>query len=961
MKNKLEKGKVYFGFTLLDITPIKDADGIGYLFRHEKTGFEVFLLSNDDSENFFTYSVYTPPYDDSGVFHILEHTVLTGSEKYPVKDPFMSMVRNSPNTFLNAMTGADRTEYPAASPVKKDYENIFSVYTDAVFKPLLREESFMQEGIRYVKNRGYHYEGVVFSEMQGATLDHESVVYDTSSRGLYSEESPYSKESGGKPECICDLTYEEFIKTYKKYYVPNNIKLFLYGDQDILDKLELLDKEYLSNREMGEEIKKENVGDKLSGRKRIEAQSSLEDGGKETSTIMLSFLLGDSSDPLYSITLSLLVDILLSNSSSILYHKLIKKGLGEDVSSVSGMTDSTRSLIFCVGLSGTKKEREKEVEELILNSLREIVKEGISEKAIEATLLREELKLKEIKDGRPNGYRLYFTRVDRGWTYGRDPASLLDTSFYLEEIRKSLKEDKRYFENFIEREILNNQNRLLTIVTSKKGVKEREQKIIKKKSEERKALYNPEKEKKYKEYQKQEDSIEIIIMLPRLKNSDVPSIMRKIPREEKGKLIKTVTQTNGIVYADFSFDCSDFTLDELVDIALLSRLILRTDVGSDSYITFQENLKFYTGGYSISSESATDCNGEEKDELIFSFRSLSNSFKKALELFHSLIIDSVINNPEALKRAALELKNNIEASFSYNAHYYALSYSSAHLSPALYVSECTNGITFHETLLSLLSSEESLKERAKSIENSARKLFSQNRLIFHLTVDKEHEEESEKEAELFISLFKSLGECGKTPLRIIDKKFFSNSAFYLPLGVSFTSLVTKGPLDTSPLTAPMRVLLNCLSKNKLWELLREKGGAYGAEASLDISEDIIYFVTYRDPRLDESISDIYKAVKEQRLDEDELESAFIQYKARDLKPIGPKSMGLIDLRRYIYGITDEKRKALKDAILSVKLEDIEKAKEDLLERMAKSLIVTIADKSLINSSKLEFEKKTLSF
>jgi Zn-dependent M16 (insulinase) family peptidase len=353
------------------------------------------------------------------------------------------------------MTGPDRTYYPAASPVKKDFDNIFSVYTDAVFSPLLRKESFMQEGIRFSSEGELHFEGVVFSEMQGDISQHESVVASAASRPLFDKDSPYRHEFGGNPPNICDLTYEEFINTYKKHYVPANMTLFFYGDLDLEEKLLYLDGEYLSKRDGGEKIARPELTTRWNDRKVVRETSNAEEGNT-SSTVMLSWLLPGAEDARLNTELSLIVDLLLGNPGSPLYKAIVESGLGRDLSSESGMSDSYRELLFSVGISGADEKDAERIEEFILSPLRNIAKEGLSKMSIEASLRRMEFRLKEIPSGISQGYSLFFSRIDKGWAYGKTPADMLSPKAIIDAIRKSLAEDERYLESWIEKYFIYN-------------------------------------------------------------------------------------------------------------------------------------------------------------------------------------------------------------------------------------------------------------------------------------------------------------------------------------------------------------------------------------------------------------------------------------------------------------------------------------------------------------------------
>ena len=958
MHSELIVGNTYFGFRLLDKRSCPDYRGVGYLFRHEKTKMEVYFLSTDNSECFFSYTVYTPPENDTGVFHILEHTVLTGSKKYPVRDPFMALNRNSCNTFLNAMTAPDRTDYPAASPVKKDFDNIFSVYTDAVFDPLLRKEDFMQEGIRLSSQGGLHFEGVVFSEMLGDISSHESVVQNATTRPLYGKASPYNYEFGGNPPDITDLTYEKFLETYHKYYVPANITLFLYGDLDVLEKLEFLDKEYLSHRDGGEKAERVKCPERWSEPKKCRYESSA-DEDDDTSSIMVSWLLGEADDPLENTILSLVVDVLLGNPGSPLYKRIVESGIGRDISSESGMVDSYRNLSFSVGFSGSKEERAEEAESFVLKALSDIVDEGIDSIHIESSLRRMEFKIQEISDGLPEGYRIYFTRIDKGWAYGKNPSDMLQTLSMVGKIREEIKKDNRFIENWIQHNLIDNSHRLLSVITMDKSVRVRINDEINKKLEKHKGEWNEEEERLYLEFEEGEDTAEEYESIPRLTLSDIPNKLNVIPREERGRVIVSKMPSASIVYSDIAFDVSDFTVEELEYVSLLSRVMLMTDVGDMDYSSFLSSMRFVTGAFSSILDIGSDCNGEEKDSLIFRFKSLSEHFDEALDLLLKLVKEGNFSSPDRVKAALRDIESDYEASVVRQAHSFALGSASRSLTSSLYTTERTEGLMFWYRVGEMLKDGE-FEKTCKRLPLIAEKTFTKERIIYHMTLDDKGSEEKIKSVESFISKLNKGEKRGKsTKVVPVDAKKNLGYSFSSP--VTYSALAGKAPDEESKATSCMRMLLSMVSQNSLWSLIREKGGAYGAGSGVDINEDIWYFYTYRDPRLEKSISDFSSAVEIEEITDEKLEDAKLKILSRDTRPMGPQSKGLLDLRRYIYNISDELRRTLKESQLVLTKEEVESIKGTMLKAMEGGSITVLAGRKALENSGLSLEIKALPF
>ncbi|MCF0238670.1 MAG: insulinase family protein, partial [Sphaerochaetaceae bacterium] len=373
----------------------------------------------------------TPSEDDKGIAHIIEHTVLCGSKRFPVKDPFSQAILSSPNTFLNAMTFSDKTMYPLASPLKKDFDNLFDIYADAVFAPLLRRESFMQEGIRNIET----FDGIVFNEMCGSRSTEDAIVQAYSTKALF-EGTPAQYESGGVPLAIADLTYEEYLERYKKWYSPSNCRLFMFGDLDIEEYLNKLEKRYLEDVQRGLTIVEDFNNYKKEKPKAFRTKAYCPT--KNANTILLTWLTQPASDPFERLTLNLLVSILLGNPGAPLYKAIIESGLGEDLSPQSGMDPDYPIMPFSVGFCGAKKGHEDEIEEFLLKTLKDFVEKGIPEAAISSAMKRQEFKLLEVKSSDyPYGIATAIG-VSRVWLRGVDPFEGLKNKELFEKLKNEV-------------------------------------------------------------------------------------------------------------------------------------------------------------------------------------------------------------------------------------------------------------------------------------------------------------------------------------------------------------------------------------------------------------------------------------------------------------------------------------------------------------------------------------------
>ncbi|HKL60356.1 MAG TPA: insulinase family protein, partial [Sphaerochaeta sp.] len=468
------------GFVLSEVSPLEEYKATGYLFRHIATQMEVYQVVNDDKELFFSYVFRTLPNNDAGIAHILEHCCLAGSKKYPVRDPFMTLLKGSTNTFMNAMTYPDRTMYPAASPLQKDFDNLFSVYTDAVFAPLLREETFQQEGVRMVcEGEVCHFEGVVYNEMLGGGSDHDSIVGRNSVRSLFPD-TPYAFDSGGDPEHIIQLNYQQFLAFYSMFYHPSNCKLFIYGDLPIGEKLQMLDSEYLRSYAKLNVDSLPPLSEPWKAPRKTSFTSPVEEGESEGGdSVVLSWSTCETSDSLSLITLSTLVDILLGNPGSPLYKALLDTKLGKDISPESGMSSDFREMPFTVGFKGINAEKAEEAEALILSSLKEIVDKGLDSEIIASSIKRSRFKQQEIPGGFPQGFRALIRSL-KGWLVDQSPSATIGATAPLQALEAALAENPRYFEEWIQNHLLDNPHRCLVTVKADSEHEKRQMAAIEK-------------------------------------------------------------------------------------------------------------------------------------------------------------------------------------------------------------------------------------------------------------------------------------------------------------------------------------------------------------------------------------------------------------------------------------------------------------------------------------------------
>ena len=469
-------GEQYGAFTLSSQREIEEYKSTGRLFVHKKTKCPVYHLANNDDENLFAFIFRTPPRNSRGTAHIVEHSVLAGSKRYPVKDPFIALTRGSMNTFLNALTYPDKTVYPASSMVKKDFFNLFEVYGDSVFFPLLRKETFHQEGRRYVPgdDDSISVDGVVFNEMKGNYGSHDSIVGEWSYRSLFPD-TEYRFDSGGEPEAIRDLSYDEFVDFHGKFYHPSNCRIFLYGNIDSLETLSFLEDRFLSPFEFRATETTLSTQSRWTESRLLTLTSPAAESEEsvKNSTITMNWLTASIHDPLMLLSMEILAEILLGHSGAPLQKALVDSGLGEDLSPVSGLDTYTMELVFTVGLRGAEPSVRDDFEALVLDVFKRLVDDGIPEDIVTGAMRRVEFRNREIKGGAPFGLRL-MGKASRGWLHDEAPERTLEFEPWMKKVTEHCSRGG-YFESLVDTMFLNNPHRTTVIVTPDPEHSEREQ------------------------------------------------------------------------------------------------------------------------------------------------------------------------------------------------------------------------------------------------------------------------------------------------------------------------------------------------------------------------------------------------------------------------------------------------------------------------------------------------------
>lgn len=671
-------------YEILDEHRVEDVQSDGFILRHKKSGARIAILSNNDDNKVFYIGFRTPPEDETGVPHIIEHTTLCGSKKFPVKDPFIELAKGSLNTFLNAMTYPDKTVYPVASCNDQDFKNLMDVYLDAVFNPNITkyEEIFKQEGWHYEltgKDDELKINGVVYNEMKGAYSSPDEVLSSQIYRSLFPDNT-YSKDSGGNPEYIPKLTYEAYLDFYHKYYHPSNSYIYLYGDMDVVERLEWLDREYLSlydYKKVNSEINKQPAFDEI---KNVEAQYSITMDDSQENKTYLSYnrVVGDTLDEMLYQAFDVLDYALVSSPGAPVKQALIDAGIGDDV---YGSYDAgILQPVFSFVAKNANASQADEFESIIENTLKEVVKTGINKEALLAGINSSEFKFREADFGQfPKGLLFGLNCLDSWLFDDMKPFIHLECLGTFAKLRKAV--DTDYFEKLIQEYLLDNTHGSSVTVKPKRGLgNEREEALAKELSDYKASLSDEEIKKliedteHLKKYQEEPSSDEDLRKLPMLTRADMKKNAMPFSNIEDElldvKVVRHDIESNGIDYISFLFDAGDFAQSELGYLGFFTNALGLVSTEKYSYTDLANATNIYTGGISTGTASHPDI--KDRNNFVFKFevklKVLEKNLDKALELMEQMLLSSDFTDTKRLGELVAQIKARLQANLSSSGH-----------------------------------------------------------------------------------------------------------------------------------------------------------------------------------------------------------------------------------------------------------------------------------------------------
>lgn len=958
-------------YEILDEHRVEDVQSDGFILRHKKSGARIAILSNNDDNKVFYIGFRTPPEDETGVPHIIEHTTLCGSKKFPVKDPFIELAKGSLNTFLNAMTYPDKTVYPVASCNDQDFKNLMDVYLDAVFNPNITkyEEIFKQEGWHYEltgKDDELKINGVVYNEMKGAYSSPDEVLSSQIYRSLFPDNT-YSKDSGGNPEYIPKLTYEAYLNFYHKYYHPSNSYIYLYGDMDVVERLEWLDKEYLSlydYKKVNSEINKQPAFDEI---KNVEAQYSITMDDSQENKTYLSYnrVVGDSLDEMLYQAFDVLDYALVSSPGAPVKQALIDAGIGDDV---YGSYDAgILQPVFSFVAKNANASQADEFESIIENTLKEVVKTGINKEALLAGINSSEFKFREADFGQfPKGLLFGLNCLDSWLFDDMKPFIHLECLGTFAKLRKSV--DTDYFEKLIQEYLLDNTHGSSVTVKPKRGLgNEREEALAKELSDYKASLSDEEIKKliedteHLKKYQEEPSSDEDLRKLPMLTRADMKKNAMPFSNIEDElsdvKVVRHDIESNGIDYISFLFDAGDFAQSELGYLGLFTNALGLVSTEKYSYTDLANATNIYTGGISTGTASHPDI--KDRNNFVFKLevklKVLEKNLDKALELMEQMLLTSDFTDTKRLGELVAQIKARLQANLSSSGHLVAAMRSMSSFSRyALYQDEL-KGIAFYRSICRI---EKELSESPKSVSDKlaaiAKKLFARNRMLISFTGNNEAYGNAKPSLEKVIAGFDKMSAIGNQAEVHFNT---AKEAFIDASQIQYVAKTGDFICEGYEYTGALRLLRIILSYDYLWINVRVKGGAYGCMNTFLRSGES-YFVSYRDPNLSDTL-DVYDRIPEYiksfSPDERDMTKYIIgTFSALDT-PMNPEAKGSRSLSAYLEGITYEQIQKERNEILNAQPEDIRRL-ADLVEAvLKKDSICVIGNENMIKESAGLFE------
>lgn len=955
------------GYTVKRREPLERL-GIYLELEHQSTGARHIHIECPDDNNGFAVFFPTAPEDSTGVAHILEHVVLAGSERYPVRDPFFSMGRRSLATFLNALTGADWTMYLFSTRNAKDFTNLLDVYLDATFFPRLTEDAFKQEGIRFEfedpgdPRSGLRYKGVVFNEMKGALATPGAAMDRAIGKSLFPG-LPYEHVSGGDPQDIPNLTWEQLRRFHAVHYHPSNGYFYTYGNQSLPATLEIIERNALSRFQRLSYT--ESIPDVKRFRKPVGAVepypvSAAEDNSRK-SQALVAWVTIPAANSFQLLAMRVLSEVLLANAGSPLRKALIDSGLGTAIADGSGLNDDYRESVFGAGLKGIEQKDAERVQEVVLSTLATLADQGIDQSQVDAAVHGLEFEKRERSNaGFPYALRVLFSSMP-AYHYGGDPYSALNFDADLDHLQK-VRAEGRFFENLIRSELLDNPHRALLTVDPDPDMEERQRRteldrlaaIEARLTDEEKARIVAEALRLKTDQEAKQD----LSVLPTLELTDIPMKFEDVPSKDIRLLAATVEfypqPTNGITYLDLRSDFSRLNAEEKDMLPLFSRVLTHSGAAGQDYAQIASRIAATTGGVGAAAQVQPLASRDDYIEsFVMSGRALDRNARPFIELLSDLLARLEVE-PKRLKEVIAEMATRLESSIAGLGFQFAILRAHSQLSSEGAINDRLQGIGMLHTMRRLARlPEDELKDLVAKLDKMRTKLFQSDSLRIIVTCE---EGMIDPLKELLTGLVAVLPSDGAArdgarpqPLELAPE------ARTAPVPVAFNVRIFKTVRYTHPDAPALLVLSNYLRDTFLHRELREKGGAYGGYAQAGIASGTFYFGSYRDPNIVRTYEVFDQAVKwvtDGEIEAEPLKEAILGA-CGDVDPLeSPDIKGRREAAQRMTGFTREARERFKQRLLHVTGDDLRRVTQTYLA-VARPVQTTVAGADLIEAARKE--------
>ena len=942
-----------FGFEIIQERMVPEISSHVCHYKHIKTGAELFSIENDDPAKAFGVSFRTIPSDSTGVAHILEHIVLSGSQRFPVKEPFVELLKSSLAYFINALTFDDKTIYPVSSPNVQDFYNLIDVYLDAVFHPLLKETAFKQEGWHHAlssPDQGLEYQGVVFNEMKGQISNPDTILALETQKSLMPD-THYAFNAGGDPDVIPELSYDQFLSFYETHYHPSNALFFFYGDDPVEQRLQKIDN-VIGIFQRSKPARLVTAQPTFKHPKTVRTGYPAGDDPESKSMAGVNWLLRVNDEPEFALSISILAHVLMGTPASPLRKALSESGLGEEVYGTGyggglELFNFINQLSFSAGLKGVDKEAFEKVEELVLSTLEDLMRDGIDPEAIQAAMNTIEFQLREANYGSiPRGL-MYMVVALCYWNYGRDPFSLLEITKPFEQIKSNLKQDPSFFENIIQHNLLANPHRVyLQLVPDPDFLRVREQLEKERLEEHGRTLGEQDLRqlltatRELRELQQAPDRPEDLTSLPVLDLDDIDSEVSTIPIEmtvlQDARVLYHDLPTLGITYLDLGFNLRTLNAEQLPFVPLIGRALIEMGTEREDSVQIAQRIGRETGG--IESETFTSAVRNSNDAqayLFLSAKAMSDKFDRLHSILHDLLVLPDLDQKMRFRQIVLEEKTRLESALIPRGYLVVEHRLRAGFDEAGWAQEHLEGVEYLFFLRRLVEQIESdWSSVLKQLEGAMKTLINRQACVYNLTMESADVDPVMKSIDSFLrSLPSSPPEIMGWPSARPDR----NEGLALPAQVNYVGKGTTVYDLGYELNGSILVILQHLRLAYLWEKIRVMGGAYGAFSRFDPLTGGLTFTSYRDPNIISTLEAYDHAgtfLRENIIDDRELTNAIISTIGNTDPYRLPDAQGFTSMVRHLTDITDEYRQGIRDQILSTTRQDFKRF-ADVLDKVSR--------------------------